>query len=70
MSLIALSRCLRENGQLIRATETAERGLATLREQGLGGSDEGIQLAVTLAAAYYQRGDTIYAIHLCGEAVG
>jgi tetratricopeptide (TPR) repeat protein len=68
-SLIALSRCLRENGELIRATETAERGLTTLREQGLGGSDEGIQLAVTLAAAYYQRGDSIYAIHLCGEAV-
>jgi tetratricopeptide (TPR) repeat protein len=69
ISLIALSRCLREDGQLIRATETAERGLKTLTDQGLAGSDEAIQLAVTLAGAYYQRGDTAYAVHLCSQAV-
>jgi tetratricopeptide (TPR) repeat protein len=69
VALIALSRCLRENGELIRATETAERGLKTLKSLGLVGSDEAIQLAITLAAAYYERGDTVYALHLCSEAV-
>jgi transcriptional regulator with XRE-family HTH domain len=57
-ALIALSRCLRENGQLVRATETAARGLDALKAQGLSGSDEAIQLSVTMAAAYFERGDT------------
>jgi tetratricopeptide (TPR) repeat protein len=69
VGIIALSRCLREDGQLVRASETAERGLAALTASGLAGSDEAIQLAVTLAASYYERGDTAYAIHLCREAV-
>ncbi len=68
-SIIALSRCLREDGQLVKASETAQRGLQTLTAAGLAGSDEAIQLSVTLAAAYYERGDTAYAIHLCREAV-
>jgi transcriptional regulator with XRE-family HTH domain len=68
-ALIALSRCLRENGQLVRATETAARGLDALKAQGLSGSDEAIQLSVTMAAAYFERGDTPYAIHLATEAV-
>jgi tetratricopeptide (TPR) repeat protein len=69
VALIALSRCLRENGQLVRATETAARGLEALKAQGLAGSDEAIQLSVTMAAAYFERGDTPYAIHLATEAV-
>jgi tetratricopeptide (TPR) repeat protein len=69
VALIALSRCLRENGQLVRATETAARGLEALKAQGLAGSDEAIQLSVTMAAAYYERGDTPYAVYLASEAV-
>jgi tetratricopeptide (TPR) repeat protein len=69
VALIALSRCLRENGQLVRATETAARGLEALKAQGLAGSDEAIQLSVTMAAAYFERGDTPYAIYLATEAV-
>jgi tetratricopeptide (TPR) repeat protein len=68
-SVIALSRCLRESGQLVRATETAQRGMEVLTRQGLAGSDEAIQLSVTLAAAYYERGDCAYAIQLCRDAV-
>jgi tetratricopeptide (TPR) repeat protein len=69
VALIALSRCLREDGQLVRATETAARGLEALKTQGLAGSDEAIQLSVTMAAAYFERGDTPYAVYLASEAV-
>jgi transcriptional regulator with XRE-family HTH domain len=68
-ALIALSRCLREDGQLVLATETAARGLEALKANGLAGSDEAIQLSVTMAAAYFERGDTPYAIHLASQAI-
>jgi tetratricopeptide (TPR) repeat protein len=68
-ALIALSRCLREDGQLVLATETAARGLEALTASGLAGSDEAIQLSVTMAAAYFERGDTPYAIHLASQAI-
>lgn len=66
---IALSRCYRERGDLIRAIHVGEKLLAHAAERGLAGCDETIQLTVTIAAAYHQRGDSDYAVHLCREAI-
>ncbi|MGO4258152.1 helix-turn-helix domain-containing protein [Marmoricola sp. RAF53] len=65
---IALTRCYRESGDLSRATEAGERCLARLRDLALDGTDEGIQLAVTLAGAYNERGDRRHAIRICRVA--
>ena len=54
---IALSRCYRETGDLARAIDTGERALRRLEEYQLDGSDEAVQLAVTIAAAHFERGD-------------
>ena len=66
---IALSRCYREAGDLGRAISVGEGLLLDLSERGLGGSDEAVQLAVTVAAAYFHRGDMHYAVRLCKEAI-
>lgn len=67
---IALTRCYRESGDLVRATEAGERASARLRALGLDGSDEAVQLAVTLASVYFERGDTRHAVRLCRTAIG
>ncbi len=66
---VALSRCYRERGDLIRAINVGEKLLASVAERGLAACDEAIQLTVTVAAAYHQRGDSDYAVHLCREAI-
>jgi tetratricopeptide (TPR) repeat protein len=66
---IALSRSYRESGDLARAIETAEAILAHLDESGLEWSDEAVQLALSLSAAYFERGDTGHAARLCQKAV-
>ena len=66
---IALSRCLRESGDLSQAIDVAERTLEHLATTPLDGTDESVQLAVTLAAAYYERGDTGQAVRTCRKAV-
>lgn len=66
---IALSRCHRELGDLGRAISVGESLLASVAERGLTGGDEAIQLTVTVAAAYHQRGDTSYAVRLCRRAI-
>jgi tetratricopeptide (TPR) repeat protein len=66
---IALSRCYREWGDLGRAISVGERLLASIAERGLACGDEAIQLTVTVAAAYHERGDVTYAVRLCREAV-
>ncbi|MCW2856890.1 MAG: helix-turn-helix protein [Marmoricola sp.] len=65
---IALTRCYRESGDLVRATDCGEQALARLREVSLDASDEGIQLTVTLASVYNERGDARHAIRLCRVA--
>lgn len=65
---ITLSRCYRESGDLSRAIQVGERLLKALVEDGLDGGDEAIQLTVTVAAAYFQLGDTQYAVRLCRRA--
>ncbi|RYC04455.1 helix-turn-helix domain-containing protein [Nocardioides zhouii] len=66
---IALSRIYRETGDLGRAIECGERVMAHVEEAGLGSSDEAVQLAVTVAAAHFERGDTAHAVRLCRKAI-
>jgi tetratricopeptide (TPR) repeat protein len=66
---IALSRCLRESGDLTKAIDTGERVLIELAGTPLDGADETVQLAVTVAAAYYERGDTGQAVRTCRKAI-
>ena len=66
---IALSRVYRESGDLSRAIDTGERVLADLTEAGLDSCDEAVQLAVTVAAAYFERGDAGHAVRICRAAI-
>ena len=66
---IALSRIYRETGDLGRAIECGERVMADVEEAGLESSDEAVQLAVTVAAAHFERGDTAHAVRLCRKAI-
>jgi tetratricopeptide (TPR) repeat protein len=66
---IALSRCYRESGDLSRAVDVGEQGLALVDELGLRGTDDAVKLTATVAAAYFERGDTAHAHHLCQTAV-
>lgn len=66
---IALSRIHRETGDLGRAITCGEEVLSQLRTAGLEASDEAVQLSVTVAAAYFERGDTAHAVRLCSKAI-
>ena len=66
---IALSRVYRESGDLGRAIDTGERVLAELTASGLDSCDEAVQLAVTIAAAYFERGDAGHAVRICRAAI-
>lgn len=66
---IALSRCYREWGDLGRAISVGEKLLADIGARGLAGGDEAVQLTVTVAAAYFERGDMRHAVRLCRDAM-
>lgn len=66
---IALSRCYRESGDLSLAIDLGERILIELSGNALDSTDEAVQLAVTVAAAYYERGDTGQAVRTCRKAI-
>ena len=66
---IALSRCYRESGDFSKAVEVGEMILEQLADTPLDSSDEAVQMAVTLAAAYFERGDTSQAVRVCRKAV-
>jgi transcriptional regulator with XRE-family HTH domain len=68
-AMIALSRCYRETGDFARAIDVGERALAALNDAGIDGGDEAIQLAVTIAAAYWERGDQGHAVRIALRAV-
>jgi tetratricopeptide (TPR) repeat protein len=65
---IVLCRCYREAGDFGRAVDVGESALEALRAAGLDGGDEAIQLAVTTAAAYFDRGDTTHAVRMARDA--
>ena len=67
--LIALSRCYREAGDLGMAIDVGERAGATIEQQGLSGLNEAMQLTLTVAAAYFERGDTGHAVRLCKQTI-
>ena len=64
----SLCRCYREAGELQRAITVGQTELARLVELGLGESDWSVRLTVTVAAAYFEQGDTNHAVRLCREA--
>jgi tetratricopeptide (TPR) repeat protein len=66
---IGLCRCYREAGDLARAIDVGEQAQAVLAERGLDGLDEALQLTLTLAAAYFERGDVFHATRLCQRVV-
>lgn len=66
---IALSRCYRESGDLTQAIESAQRILDATAEAGLAECDEAVQLTVTMAAAYFERGDVGQAVRVCRRAI-
>ena len=66
---IGLCRCYREAGDLARAIDVGEQAQAQLDERGLAGLDEALQLTLTVAAAYFERGDVFHASRLCRQVV-
>ena len=68
-SRIALSRCYRESGDLTKAVECGDGVLAALAASGLGGCDEAVQLAVTIAAAHFEWGNRGEAVRICLRAI-
>ena len=67
--MIALGRCYRQSGDFGLATDIMERTLNDLAGTDLDGVDEVVQLAVTLAATYFDRGDTGQAVRTCRKAI-
>jgi tetratricopeptide (TPR) repeat protein len=67
--LIALSRCYREAGDLGRAVDIGERATERIEQHGLSGLNEAMQLTLTMAAAYFERGDTGHAVRLCKQTI-
>jgi tetratricopeptide (TPR) repeat protein len=66
---IALSRCLRESGDLTAAIEHGEEALRRAADAGIDSMDEAVQLSVTVAYAYHERGETAHAIRWCEKAI-
>lgn len=66
---IALSRCLRDSGDLSLAIETGEEVEASIADTPLATTDEAVQLSVTIASAYAERGDLARATRRCTEAI-
>lgn len=66
---IGLTRCHRDLGDLSLAIEVGERLQATLPGLGLDRTDEAVQLAMTVASAYIDRGDLNRAARLCADVL-
>ncbi|MBD8870596.1 helix-turn-helix domain-containing protein [Nocardioides donggukensis] len=66
---IGLSRTYRESGDLTRAIDNGEKILANLADTGLDSSDESVQLAVSVASAHFERGDSGHAVRICRTAI-
>lgn len=66
---IGLCRCYREAGDLARAIDVGEQAQEVLAARGLSGLDEALQLTLTMAAAYFERGDVFHAARLCERVV-
>ncbi len=69
-AVVSLCRCSRSAGYLHRAIEVGERNHSRLAALGLAETDVAVELEVTLAAAYFARGDLARAEHLLDRARG
>jgi len=66
---IALCRCYRDAGDLARSIEIGESASQRAGAEGLVGTDDELRLTLTLVAAYFERGDVVYASQLCQRAI-
>jgi tetratricopeptide (TPR) repeat protein len=65
----ALSRCYRDSTDYARAADIGERAAGILDARQLTGTAEGLKLAVTVAAAHFERGDVNHAVRTCQRAL-
>jgi tetratricopeptide (TPR) repeat protein len=68
-SAIAMVRCLKDSGDLTAAIEVGERVMAQLVGSYIESCDESVQLSMTVAAAYFLRGDSGHAVRMCRKAI-
>ncbi len=66
---LALVRCYKMSGDFTKAIEVGEMLLEHLEDTPLDNTDETVQLAVSMAAAYYYRGDIAQAVRVCRKAM-
>lgn len=65
----SLSRCYGESSDYSRAADIGDRARQLVDQQQLEGTAEGLKLAVTVAAAHFERGDANHAVRLCERAL-
>jgi transcriptional regulator with XRE-family HTH domain len=65
--VVALSRCYREAGDLGRAIDVGEQALARARRHHLTGTEAQLDVMLTLAMAYLERGDVVRTRQLLAE---
>lgn len=68
-AMIVLARVYRDAGDLNRSIDVGEQALGRLRAAGLDGQGQAVQLALTVAASYFERGDELYAVSTCKRAI-
>ncbi|WP_433325828.1 helix-turn-helix domain-containing protein [Spirillospora sp. CA-294931] len=66
---VALSRCLRERGDISAGVEVAENALRHLIASGADSTDAAVLLGATLLAAFIERGDLVRARQLAAQLV-
>ncbi len=65
----SLVRCYRELGELSRAVEVGEACCTHLVDVGLSGTPEHVGVGLTMASAYYERGELVRATQLVDSLV-
>ena len=68
-SAMAMVRCLKDSGDLSAAIEVGERVMAQLVGSHIESCDESVQLSMTVAVAYFLRGDSGHAVRMCRKAI-
>jgi tetratricopeptide (TPR) repeat protein len=66
---VALSRCLRERGDLSESVQVAEDALRRLSASGSESTDASVHLGATLLAAFIERGDLVRARQLAAQLI-
>ncbi|MGK2874442.1 MAG: helix-turn-helix domain-containing protein [Nocardioides sp.] len=66
---IALARCYRDSGDLAKSIDVGTRIRERIAGTPLRHTDEAVQLAVTVASAYFLRGDALEAVRICNTAI-